>query len=157
MKDDPNQTFGFVVNDVARLLHRRFDRRAQTLGLTRAQWSVLAHLRRCDGLRQTDLADLLDISPISLTRLIDRLVKNDWLERRSDPDDRRTNRIFLSQKVRPLLDRLRTMGTETREEAFTGILKEERERFMATLLRIRVNLTNLSCPPDKPIDHRKRN
>lgn len=150
MQDDPNQSFGFVIHDIARLLHRRFDRKTQALGLTRSQWSVLAHLHRHDGWRQTDLADLLEVRPISLTRLIDRLVKNGWVERRSDPDDRRANRIFLTEKVTPLLNQLRNLGKEIREEALQGIPKEERERFMATLLRIRANVAELPSAAEKP-------
>ncbi len=140
MQDDPNQSFGFVIHDIARLLRRNFDRRTQSLGLTRSQWSVLVHLRRQDGMRQNELANLLEVQPISLTRMIDRLVKSGLVERRNDPEDRRANRIFLTKKVIPLLGQLRGLGKETREEALVGIPQEERERFMKTLLRIRANV-----------------
>lgn len=149
MQDDLNQSFGFVIHDVARLLRKNFDRRAQSVGLTRSQWFVLMHLRRQDGLRQTDLADLLEVRPISLTRLIDRLVKNAWVERRSDPDDRRANRVFLTKKAEPLLNRLSNLGKETREEALRGIPQEERERFMMTLLRIRATVAELPSATEK--------
>ena len=153
MQEDPNQSFGFVIHDIARLLHRNFDRRAQSLGLTRAQWSVLVHLRRQDGMRQIDLANLLEVQPISLSRLIDRLVKSGGVERRSDPEDRRANRIFLTEKVKPLLGRLLELGKETREEALAGIPKEERDRFMKTLLRIRANITEqASSAEDKAVE-----
>lgn len=145
MQDDPKQGFGFIINDVARMLRRNFDRRAQCLGLTRAQWRVLVYLHRQDGMRQTELASLLEVQPISLTRLIDRLVKNDWVERRSDPGDRRANQIFLTEKVQPLLSQLNSLGKEIQEEAFTGLPTEEREHFMATLHRIRINVGEAAC------------
>ncbi|MCD6034861.1 MAG: Transcriptional regulator, MarR family [Rickettsiales bacterium] len=146
MQDDPNQSFGFVIHDIARMLRRNFDRRAQSLGLTRAQWSVLLHLRRQDGMRQTDLACLLEVKPISLTRLIDRLAKNGWVERRSDPDDRRANRIFLTEKVKPLVGQLREIGKETREEALIEISLKEQEALMNILLRIRATVMEQASP-----------
>jgi MarR family transcriptional regulator, transcriptional regulator for hemolysin len=152
MQDDPNQSFGFVIHDIARLLRRNFDRRAQSVGLTRAQWSVLVHLRRQDGIRQNELANLLEVQPISLTRMIDRLVKSGLVERRNDPKDRRANRIFLTKKVHPLLTQLRGLGKETREEAFADIPQAERERFMETLLKIRANVAERGSADE---DHTK--
>lgn len=141
MQDDPNLNIGFILTDTARLLRRNFNRRAHDLGLTRAQWGVLTHLRRQNGRRQTDLACLLELQPISLTRLIDRMVKNGWVERRDDPEDRRTKRIFLTEKVTPVLSQLSEMGRETREEAQAGISQKERDQLLQLLLRIRANLT----------------
>tara|TARA_R110002072_G_scaffold289831_2_gene457119 strand:- start:62788 stop:63267 length:480 start_codon:yes stop_codon:yes gene_type:complete len=147
MQDDSLQGFGFVIHDIARLLRSRFDRRAQPLGLTRAQWSVLVHLRRQDGIRQADLATLLEMQPISLTRLIDRLVKKGYVERRCDPKDRRANRVYLTREVTPILNRLRDLGKEVREEALSGIPTEDRMHFMETLLRIRANVAGIPSTP----------
>lgn len=140
MQDDPNKSFGFIINDIARMLRRNFDRRAQSLGLTRAQWTVLMHLRRQDGLRQTDICNLLEIQPISLTRLIDRMVKSGWVERRDDVEDRRVKRIFITEKVKPLLSQLRDLGMQVREEALAGLSEKEREHLMGVLLKIRCNV-----------------
>ncbi len=84
---DPN--FAFSVAETALALRREFDRRAAALGVTRAQWRVLARLGRQDGLRQVALADALDVEPITLCRMIDRLSDAGLVERRHDEEDRR--------------------------------------------------------------------
>ena len=94
-------------------------------------------------MRQADLAALLEMQPISLTRLIDRLVKKGYVERRCDPKDRRANRDYLTRELTPILNRLRDLGNEMRDEALSGIPIEERTRFMDTLLRIRANITGI--------------
>src|SRR5690348_13133430 len=86
---DPERSFGFLLYDAARLLRRDFDRRARRIGLTRAQWSVLANLVRNEGVNQAGLADIMEIQPITLVRLLDRLEEAGWIERRPDPTDRR--------------------------------------------------------------------
>ncbi len=145
MQNDLNTTFGFVIHDIARMLRRNFDRRAQSFGLTRSQWMVLMHLKRKNGMRQNELAKLLEIKPISITRLIDRLVKDDWVERRDDPVDRRAKRIYLTDKVEPLIGKLRDIGLKIREESLLGISNEQREVLMKMLVQIR---TNVAEPKD---------
>lgn len=142
MQDDLNTSFGFVIHDIARLLHKNFDKKAQTLGLTRSQWSVIAHLMRHDGIQQKMLADILEITPTTLVGLIDRLEKSGWLERKDDPADRRAKLVFLSPKARPVNEKMMKMGKATREDALKGINGNEREEFMKTLLRIRENLSD---------------
>lgn len=149
MQDDLNQSFGFVIQDAVRLLRKNFDRRAESIGVTRSQWFVLMHLWRQDGMRQTDLADLLEVEPISVARMLDRLERDDWVERRNDPADRRTKRIFLTAKVKPFLERLRLLGLETQETALAGISREDQQRFMETLLRIRANVAELPSATEK--------
>ena len=100
----PNREFAFLLNDVARLLRTCADQKAAEFGMTRAQWAVLARLDRSEGLKQCDLAEMLDLQPITLTRLLDRLAENDLIERRADPNDRRAKRLFLTTAARPLLD-----------------------------------------------------
>jgi DNA-binding MarR family transcriptional regulator len=90
----------------SRLLRNYIDHRAKERGTTRAQWIVLFRLRQNEGLSQVDLADVLELQPISLVRLLDRLVEHGLLERRHDPKDRRTNRLFLTAKGRKLVDDL---------------------------------------------------
>lgn len=139
-------TLGFLVHDVARLLRKRLEQRARAagIGLTRAQWQVLAYLARSEGLNQASLAHLLEIEPITLVRLIDRLEAMGLVERRPDPRDRRQRNLFLTEKARPELARIRALGAEVREEALTGIDRAGRERLMGTLSAIKANLQRSS-------------
>src|SRR5882672_3339347 len=98
-------SFGFLLHDIARLMRKRFDQRARGLGLTRAQWQVLAHLARHEGINQAGLAEILEIEPITLGRLVDRMADSGWLERRADPNDRRARLLYLTAKARPVFDR----------------------------------------------------
>ena len=100
--DELKRSFGFLLHDVSRLLRTSFDRHARTIGLTRAQWRVLAHLSRNEGIKQVGLADILEIQPITLARLLDRLGADGWVERRPDPSDRRVKRR-VGVTVRPFL------------------------------------------------------
>src|SRR5438105_1447141 len=94
----------FTLNDVARLLRTHADQKAAQFGMTRAKWAVLARLDRFEGLKQTELAEMLDLQPISLTRLLDGLCGNGLIERRADPTDRRAKRLYLTAAARPLLE-----------------------------------------------------
>jgi len=136
----PEQSIGFLISDVSRLLRRNFDKRAQKIGLSRAQWQVLAWLKRNEGISQTQLADLLEMSPMTLVRLIDRLEMNGLVERRAHPTDRRIYQLFLAGHAHPSLDRLWAMGAETKREAMTGIPPETEVLLMEALIRIRRNL-----------------
>lgn len=140
--NDSEQTLGVLLHDVARLWRKRFDRRAQTLGLTRAQWSAIVHLRRNEGITQTCLADLLEVEKITLARLIDRLEAAGWVERRPHPDDRRANRLYLTDKVHPILDQMWALGQVTRGEALAGLSDEEQTTLHTLLTRIKHNLVN---------------
>ena len=93
---NPRREFAFLLNDVARLLRTYADQRARQFGMTRAQWAVLVRLQRTEGLKQSELAEILDLQPISLTRLLDRLCANGLIERRADPEDRRAKRLYLT-------------------------------------------------------------
>ncbi len=135
--EDPDLNVGFLLHDVSRLLRKRFDRRARALGLTRAQWRVLAHLAPRQGINQSALADILEVENITLGRHIDRLQDTDWVERRSDPDDRRAWCLFLTDKARPILDRMEVLAVETQEEAMAGLSKAEREGLRGLLLSMK--------------------
>src|ERR671933_2247157 len=113
--------FGFMINDVARLLRTCADQRARQFGMTRAQWAVLARLQRSEGLKQSELADMLDLQPITLTRLLDRLCANGVIERRPDPDDRRANRLFLTPAAGPLMQHLDALGEDLTTTVLDGI------------------------------------
>ena len=138
---DYQRSFGFLLYDSARLLRRDFDRRARAIGLTRAQWSVLAHLSRNEGINQTGLADILDIEPITLGRLIDRLQDAGWVERRPHATDRRVYLLYLTPKVRPVIEQIRALAAETKAVALAGVSAAEQERVVAILARIRANLS----------------
>jgi MarR family transcriptional regulator for hemolysin len=107
--------------DVARLLRTLADQRARQHGMTRAQWAVLFRLDRSEGLKQSELAEILDLQPITLTRLLDRLAGNGLIERRADPNDRRVNRLFLTPAARPLLERVTGLGEAMMETVLAGL------------------------------------
>lgn len=140
MKTELSETFGFTLNDVARLLRWEFDRQAQHLGLTRAQWSVLAHLKHYEGVQQNVLAHFMDIKPITLARHLDNLERQDWVVRQGDPKDRRVKRIFLSTKAKPMISSLTKVGKKVRVHALRGLSADEQTQLMQMLNKIRENL-----------------
>ncbi|WP_097462352.1 MarR family winged helix-turn-helix transcriptional regulator [Mangrovitalea sediminis] len=152
MTENTEQNFGFLLSDAARLLRRNFDRRAKTLNLNRAQWSVLARLARNEGVKQTVLADILEVSPITLARQIDRLEAGGWVKRQPDPQDRRANRLYLTPKAGPMLDELRSRGNESRAEALAGLSEQERAQLVGLLARVRENLAREECLQNQHAD-----
>ena len=147
MTTDPylTRSLGFLLADVSRLVRRRFDQRASGLGLTRAQWRVLAQLRRREGTKQVALAEILEIDPITLGRHIDRLVEKGFVERRPDPVDRRAWRLHLRTEVRPVLQQLRKMSTITRGEALAGMTEDDHDQLIEMLLKIKGNMLALDA------------
>jgi MarR family transcriptional regulator for hemolysin len=133
----------FLIMDVARLLRTYADQRAATFGMTRAQWAVLVRLERCEGLKQTELADILDLQPISLTRLVDRLCDNGLIERRPDPHDRRAKRLYLTPEARPLIARLHEIGETLMGDILDGVDDPSTEQMRARLDRMKDNLRHL--------------
>ena len=140
LREDLSRNFGFLLNDVARLMRTAYDRRIRKLGLTRAQWWVLTHLYRSNGVNQTELAETLEIEKPTLGRLLDRLEAKGWVRREHDASDRRVWRVHLTDEVEPALRTMRTIAAELRRDALTGISAAERERFVDTLLAIKENL-----------------
>jgi MarR family transcriptional regulator, transcriptional regulator for hemolysin len=138
-----NREFGFILNDVARLLRTYADNRAAQFGMTRAQWAVLVRLDRSEGLNQSELAEMLDLQPITLTRLLDKLCDSGLIERRPDPDDRRAKRLFLTRAARPLLEQLGSLGENTMASALEGVASEDVERMISQLEVVRENLRRL--------------
>ncbi len=144
----PEPSMGFLIADVARLMRRNFDRRAQQIGLSRAQWQVLAWLKRNEGISQAALADLLEMSPMTLVRLIDKLEAAGLVQRRPRPGDRRSYRLYLADHAHPLLDRLWEMGAETRRQAQAGISKADEALLLDVLTAIRRNLAEADAASD---------
>jgi MarR family transcriptional regulator for hemolysin len=135
-----DNNFAFDVAETAAVLRRDFDRRAAELGVTRAQWRVLARLSRQDGLRQVELAEALDVEPITLCRMIDRLADAGLVERRADEEDRRAWRIHLTAKALPLIVTLRGIAETFLADALHGIDETEQARVRNVLSRIRTNI-----------------
>ena len=138
------ENLGSMLADTSRLLRRSFDVRARDIGVTRAQWQVLTTLLRHEGVNQGGLADLLDVDPITVCRMVDRLQDATLVERRADPADRRSWRLFLTPRAHDLLAQLRPLADALIEEALAGIDLNDRDRLRDLLDRIR---DNLSRPP----------
>jgi MarR family transcriptional regulator, transcriptional regulator for hemolysin len=147
----PNREFAFLLNDVARLLRTSADHKAAQFGTTRAQWAVLARLERSEGLKQCELAEMLDLQPITLTRLLDRLADNGLIERRADPNDRRAKRLFLKPAARPLLERLAALGEDLMSTALAGIDRASVELMLTKLATVKDNLrSSIQRAPTNP-------
>jgi MarR family transcriptional regulator, transcriptional regulator for hemolysin len=139
----PNREFAFLLNDVARLLRTYVDHRAAQFGMTRAQWAILVRVHRNEGLNQSELAEMLDLQPITLTRLLDKLSDSGLIERRPDPDDRRAKRLYLTPTAGPLLEQLRVLGEETMAVVLAGVERGTVERMIANLSVVKENLRRL--------------
>lgn len=135
-----SREIGISLIDVARLLRTYADHSARQFGLSRAQWTVLMRLDRFEGLKQSELAEVLDLQPISLTRLLDRLAENGLIERRPDPNDRRANRLYLTPAARPLLQQLSKLGEDMMATVLDGMDESARERLLRNLETIKDNL-----------------
>jgi DNA-binding MarR family transcriptional regulator len=149
---DPSRVFGFLLTDITRLMRRNFARRAQPLGMTEGQWRLLARLSGNQGISQAALADIMEVQPITLVRLIDRLEAAGLVERRPDPKDRRAFRLYLAPKAQPLLDRIWDFAHQTREDAMAGLSPVERERMIDALIKIKANLVRIDDDESKQPD-----
>jgi len=130
----------------SRLLRNYIDHRAKERGTTRAQWIVLFRLRQQEGLSQVDLAEVLELQPISLVRLLDRLVEHGLLERRHDPKDRRANRLFLTEKGRQLVDDLDSLREAIATDVLEKVSEEAIKTSLATLCELKDRIKELSDP-----------
>jgi MarR family transcriptional regulator, transcriptional regulator for hemolysin len=146
-------TLGFLLHDVARLLRKRFEQNARGSGLTRSQWQVLAYLTQNEGINQSGLADLLEIEPITLGRIVDKLQALALIERHPHPSDRRVWLLHLTPAARSKLTQLRRLGDVTRGEALTGVSEAETELLLKTLQALKTNLM-LAC--DAPAAAQKK-
>src|SRR5213083_2403185 len=137
-----NPDFLFALFETQRMLRLYADKLAVRHGITRAQWAVLAKLERTEGLKQSELADMMEMQPITLTRLIDRLCDNGWIERRGDETDRRVNRLYLKKAARPLLGKLAGLRSELTATALEGINPADAHRLLAQLEQVKENDRN---------------
>lgn len=138
----PARELGFALSDVARLMRTVADQRAKSLKTTRAQWAVLVRLQRCQGVKQSELASSLDLAPITLTRLVDKLTAAGLVERRDDAADRRAHRLFLTDKATPTLRKLGALGEDMMGKALAGLGPEQVGALTQGLMRIKANLKN---------------
>jgi DNA-binding MarR family transcriptional regulator len=138
---DFQRALGFVLYETARLYGKRFDQKSREFGLSRAQCHVLFRLNLDEGQNQARIAELLEMEPISLARLIDRMEEAGWVERRPDPNDRRARLLYLTSKAKPVFERMIAAGLETRAEAQAGMSNAERDKLVDLLLRVRGNLS----------------
>jgi DNA-binding MarR family transcriptional regulator len=138
---DPDQSLGFLVADIARLLRERFNDTAQSLGLTLAQGRALLHLARNEGVSQVALAQTLEIAPITLLRQIDRLEEAGLVTRRPNPSDRRAQQLYLTGNGAALIAEITTLGQTLTDVAMTGLSPTDRSRLFELLGRIKRNLT----------------
>ena len=143
--DDLDRNLGFLLHDVARLMRKRFEQNARDLGLTRSQCSVLAHLARHDGIQQGTLAEILEVEPITLTRLVDRLEHMGLVAREAHPTDRRIRLLRLTDAARPKLADIFAIGALTRGEAMEGVADEDRDRLFDVLSHMKANLIGKSA------------
>ena len=136
------RNLGFLLHDVARLMRKRFEQNARELGLTRSQCQVLAHLARHEGIQQGGLAEILEVEPITLTRIVDRLEEAGLVERRAHARDRRIRLLHLTPKAHPLISEIFTIGAATRGEALQGVAEADRDHLFAILSAMKANLLN---------------
>ncbi|MFM7119992.1 MAG: MarR family winged helix-turn-helix transcriptional regulator [Gammaproteobacteria bacterium] len=151
--DDRN--LGFLFGDITRLLRERFNTTAASAGLTLAQGRALAYLSRHEGISQVALARLLEVTPITLLRQVDRLSDAGLVERRANPVDRRAQKLYPTEAARSLLQQLAIIGGSITETALAGLTPDERVRLYALLERVKVNLAEAEAPntadaPDIP-------
>lgn len=142
-----NPTLGFLLHDVARLLRKRFEQRAKDLGLTRSQWQTLAYLANNEGIHQSGLAEILEIEPITLVRILDKLAERGLIERRQHPTDRRIWLLYMCEAAHPILAEMREIGDVTRGEALESITPEQRDQLFHILSVMKTNLVQACRSP----------
>lgn len=134
---------GYLIGDVSRMIRTVYDRRVEPLGLTRAQWRVMTRLNRLESCTQTELATELEIEKPTLGKLIERLEAKGWVERRTDENDARSKRLFLTDAAHPLLADMADRADEVIEGVFAGIDAQESAQLRETLSRIKDNLAGM--------------
>ena len=135
---------GFLIHDVSRMRRSSYDQFMKPLGITRAQWWVLAHLSRHDGMMQTQLADVLEVGKASLGDVIEGLETAGWVDRRPDPSDKRAKRVYLTRPAQTLIKRMTKMEHEFNSQILTDLSPVERADMMRNLLKIKHAIARLN-------------
>jgi DNA-binding MarR family transcriptional regulator len=144
MMAEAERTFGWLVTDVARMMRTVFDRRVKTLGITRPQWLALTRLKRKPGASQSELADMMEIERAPAGKIIDRLEERGWVERRPDPEDRRINRIFLTDLGERVHAAIWPIGQAMVAEALADLSAGEAQRLTDLLCRVKARLSEMA-------------
>jgi DNA-binding MarR family transcriptional regulator len=144
-----SETIGFLLNDTARLFRRSFNARTRDSGITALQWRLITYLKRHEGVRQGPLAELIEVEPITLSRMVDRLVEAELVERRADPADRRAWQLYLTPRAGDLLDGMRPIADALTAEAIEGLSATEVEQLSDLVERVRANLSRRICQKEK--------
>lgn len=147
MKREIPNSLVFLLHDTARLLKNRFEQRRPVAALTRAQLHLTAYLARNEGISQARLADLLEVEPITVCRMVDRMEDGGWVERRTDPSDRRVRRLYMTDKAWGVYDDIRAIANEVYDDALSVLTPAERTTFIGLLERVRASLSERSDTP----------
>jgi DNA-binding MarR family transcriptional regulator len=145
MNTETVKPFGFLLHEVARLVRSRIEARAGVHGLSEAQLRLLFRLWKEEGATQARLAQVLEVEPISISRLLDRMEQGGWIERRQDPQDRRVRMIFTTEKTKQIRDAVKDVASQVYEEALAGVSMETREALMDGLQAMARNLSTGSA------------
>jgi MarR family transcriptional regulator for hemolysin len=141
--EDRQRNFGFLLKEVTRRYVNRFEVRAAEIPLNLAQAKALVRLEKNEGVSQARLAELAEVDPMTMVRILDRMEAEGLLERRPDPADRRARCLYLTAKAKPILGEIWRLSDEIRAEIFAGVSQAEREQFMSVLQRLYDNISQL--------------
>lgn len=147
---DKIANFGYLLKDLGRLYARRFEERAKALQLTLPQCKALGYLARNEGISQTRLAELAELDPMSLVRILDHMEAEGWVERRPDPSDRRARCLYMQDKARAIMQEMRRLADETRTEFLADLKSDDAERLIDMLERIHASARALEPLPAPP-------
>ncbi len=152
MVSDGIDRLGFLIHDSARLLRKRFETKGSSYGLSAAQWRLMVRLVKEEGVAQARLAELLEIEPISVSRLLDRMEEGGWIERRQGAADRRVRMIFPTDKSREAFAAIKSVAGEVYDLALAGLSAEEKQTLVKALNTMITNLSDGETPAaEQPI------
>ncbi len=151
-RDALERNLEFLIHNLARLLDKAYDRKVKSLGLTRSQWWVLAHLVNRDGVTQTELAEVLEVGKAALGNLLKRLEEKSWVVRRPDPRDRRAMRVFLAPAAEAVIDAMWDAGRDLHRAVAAGMSQDQVDRLVDLLLAAKGNLiaSEEAAPATRP-------
>lgn len=147
---DRLRNFGFLIKTLEHLYKKRFEALAQERSLTLPQCKALYYLSRNQGISQKRLAELTDIEPMTLVRILDRMEADGWIERRADPTDRRARSLYLTAGANPVLEQIDKLSTQMRAEALHGLTADERTQLMQLLERVHANMASQRISEQAP-------
>lgn len=147
---DPDRSIPFLIHELARLVHRTYDQRMKPLGITQAQWRVLASLSFRNGVTQSELAESIEYGTVALSGLLDRLEENGWIARRPDPDDRRAKKVYLMAKAEDVIGIMRRVADDMTKGLLAGIRPHDIEHLIKLMNVLKHNLQALEGKMAEP-------